>query len=78
MSSPFCGQAAFGGDRSPGCDRRGGVWMTLDRVEFLERPETERPGSCLPLHLDAEVAKNDDRGWEGRETLKLKDQLFSE
>lgn len=69
--SPFCGQAAFGGDRSPGCDRRGGVWMTLDRVEFPgEARKLRGQEVACTLHLDAEVAKNDDRGWEGRETLR--------
>jgi len=45
--------------------------MTLDRVEFPGEARKPRGQEvACTLHLDAEVAKNDDRSWEGRETLR--------
>lgn len=70
MSLTILWAGSFGGDRSPGVTAE----VEFDDLEvgwsFGEARKLRGQEVACTLHLDAEVAKNDDRGWEGRETLR--------
>lgn len=69
--SPFCSRQLLVVIEAQGVTQR---WSLDDlgvRVEFPgEARKLRGQEVACTLHLDAEVAKNDDRGWEGRETLR--------
>lgn len=48
------------------------LWRWLDKVEFPGKVRKLRgQGVECALHLDGEVAKNDDRSWKGRENFEV-------